>query len=68
VKNFTVEGRPDKNPFIAEMVALYSENQARIEDAIRPLREPRDFLDIPVDNTFRTDTKESGLDRHKDPL
>ena len=59
---------PERQPMWAAVVALYSEDGARVEDAIRTMREiPRDLRAVYVDNSNRLDAKDNGLDRHKNP-
>ena len=59
---------PERQPMWAAVVALYSEDGAKVEDAIRTMREiPRDLREVYVDNSNRLDAKDNGLDRHKNP-
>ncbi|MGC8928575.1 MAG: hypothetical protein ACP5QK_11715 [Myxococcota bacterium] len=59
---------PERQPMWAAVVALYSEDGAKVEDAIRTMREiPRDLRNVKVDNSNRLDAKDNGLDRHKRP-
>lgn len=59
---------PERQPMWAAVVALYSEDGAYVEDAIRTMREiPRDLREVLVDNSNRQDAKDNGLDRHKRP-
>lgn len=59
---------PERQPMWAAVVALYSEDKARVEDAIRTMREiPRDLRKMLVDNSNRQDANDNGLDRHKHP-
>ncbi len=57
---------PERQPMWAAVVALYSEDGAKVEDAIRTMKEiPRDLREITVDNSTRQDAIDNGLDRHK---
>lgn len=59
---------PERQPMWAAVVALYSEDAARVEDAIRTMREiPRDLRKVLVDNSNRMDAKDNGVDRFKKP-
>ncbi|MCX7944066.1 MAG: hypothetical protein N2746_06115 [Deltaproteobacteria bacterium] len=59
---------PERQPMWAAVVALYSEDGARVEDAIRTMREiPRDLRKVLVDNSNRQDAKDNGVDRFKKP-
>ncbi len=59
---------PERQPMWAAVVALYSEDGARVEDAVRTMREiPRDLRKVLFDNSNRQDAKDNGIDRFKKP-
>jgi hypothetical protein len=60
--------KKERNPVWAGVVALYSENGAMVEDAVRTLKEmPKDLREWLVDNNHRKDAIDNGLDRFGDP-
>ncbi|MCX7959806.1 MAG: hypothetical protein N3B13_12250, partial [Deltaproteobacteria bacterium] len=59
---------PERQPMWAAVVALYSEDGARVEDAVRTMREiPRDLRKVMFDNSHRQDARDNGNDRFKKP-